>query len=56
MPAVRERRPRRRHVSVNAWAVRVLAAALARDEREREPRQRGGRVGQTYAGWVRSRA
>ena len=40
----------RERLSVNAWLVRVVAAALARDDR---PRQRGGRIGQTYSGWVR---
>jgi hypothetical protein len=38
-------------LSVNAWLVRVAAAALAHDDRR--PRQRGGRVGQAYTGWVR---
>ena len=41
----------RERLSVNAWLVRVAAAALASDDRR--PRQRGGRVGQTYTGWVR---
>jgi hypothetical protein len=31
--------------------VRAAAAALAPDDRR--PRQRGGRVGQGYTGWVR---
>jgi len=43
----------RERLSVNAWAVRVLAAALADDDRARRPRPRGGRVGQSYTGWVR---
>ncbi len=41
----------RERLSVNAWLVRVLGAALARDDRDRRPR--GGRIGQTYTGWVR---
>lgn len=45
--AIRER------LSVNAWLVRVAAAALARDDPDRRPRQRGGRLGQAYTGWVR---
>jgi hypothetical protein len=40
----------RERMSVNAWLVRVVAAALARDDR---PRRHGGRVGQSYTGWVR---
>jgi hypothetical protein len=42
----------RERLSVNSWLVRVVAAAVARDDRDR-PRQPGGRVGQTYTGWVR---
>ena len=41
----------RERLSVNAWLVRVAAAALAHDDRR--PPQRGGRVGQAYTGWVR---
>lgn len=41
----------RERLSVNAWLVRVAAAALEHDDGR--PRQRGGRIGQTYAGWVR---
>lgn len=43
----------RERLSVNAWLVRVVAAALAHDDRDRRPRQRGGRIGQAYTGWVR---
>ena len=43
----------RERLSVNAWVVRVAAAAVARDGRDSGPRQRGGRVGQAYTGWVR---
>jgi len=41
----------RERLSVNAWLVRVVAVALAHDDR-RAP-QRGGRIGQGYTGWVR---
>jgi hypothetical protein len=41
----------RERLSVNAWLVRAVAAAIAHDDRP--PRQRGGRIGQTYTGWVR---
>jgi hypothetical protein len=41
----------RERLSVNAWLVRVAAAAIANDDRP--PRQRGGRIGQAYTGWVR---
>src|SRR3954469_11889020 len=44
-PAAAER------LSVNAWLVRALAAALSPDDRR--TRQRGGRVGQSFTGWVR---
>jgi hypothetical protein len=43
----------RERLSVNAWLVRVAAAALARDDPERRPPQRGGRIGEAYSGWVR---
>ena len=43
----------REHLSVNAWLVRVAAAALANNERDRSARPRGGRLGQGYTGWVR---
>lgn len=44
----------RERLSVNAWLVRVAAAAaLGHDDRDRRPRQRGGRIGQAYTGWVR---
>jgi hypothetical protein len=39
----------RERLSVNAWLVRALAAAVAQGDRPR----RGGRVGQSYTGWVR---
>lgn len=43
----------RERLSVNAWLVRVAAAALARDDPDRRPLQRGGRLGDAYSGWVR---
>jgi hypothetical protein len=42
----------RERLSVNAWLVRVAAAALANDDPDRRPRQRGGRIGQSYTGWA----
>jgi hypothetical protein len=41
----------RERLSVNAWLVRVAAGALAQDDRRPQPR--GGRIGQSYTGWVR---
>jgi hypothetical protein len=41
----------RERLSVNAWLVRAAAAALVHDDQG--PRQRGGRVGQSFTGWVR---
>jgi hypothetical protein len=38
-------------LSVNAWLVRTAAAAVASDDQR--PRQRGGRVGESFTGWVR---
>jgi hypothetical protein len=44
----------RERLSVNAWLVRRVAAALARgDEPQRREQPRGGRIGQSYTGWVR---
>jgi hypothetical protein len=48
-----ERAANREALSVNAWLVRVVAAALARDESGRRPPHRGGRIGESYSGWVR---
>jgi hypothetical protein len=48
-----ERAATREGLSVNAWLVRVVAAALARDESGRRPPHRGGRIGESYSGWVR---
>jgi hypothetical protein len=41
----------RERLSVNAWLVRVAADALAPDDRRLQ--RRGGRLGQSYTGWVR---
>jgi hypothetical protein len=43
----------RERLSVNAWVVRAVAAALAGNEPGRRPRHRGARAGQSYTGWVR---
>ena len=43
----------RERMSVNAWLVRAVAAALTHEDRERPPRGHGGRIGQSYKGWVR---
>jgi hypothetical protein len=48
-----ERAAHREGLSVNAWLVRVVAAALARDDSGRRPPHRGGRIGESYSGWVR---
>jgi hypothetical protein len=40
-------------LSVNAWLIRVVAAAVARDPRDRPRAVRGSRLGQAYTGWVR---
>ena len=40
----------RERMSVNAWLVRAAATAVANDDRR--PRQRGGRLGETFTGWV----
>jgi hypothetical protein len=39
----------RERLSLNAWLVRAVAAALAGDDRQRPS---GGRIGQSYTGWV----
>ena len=41
----------RERMSVNTWLVRAAATAVANDDRR--PRQRGGRLGETFTGWVR---
>jgi hypothetical protein len=48
-----ERAAGREGLSVNAWLVRVTAAALNRNDPNRRRPQRGGRIGDSYSGWVR---
>jgi hypothetical protein len=43
----------RERLSVNAWLVRVAAAALTAPGDSGGPQPRRGRVGQSYTGWVR---
>jgi len=43
----------RERLSVNAWLVRVAAAAVGGDDRAPRPGRRGGRPGQSFTGWVR---
>lgn len=43
----------RERLSVNAWLVRLVASALAHEAGAGRPRLRGGRVGESYTGWVR---
>ncbi len=40
-------------LSVNAWLVRAVAAALEPDDRDRRSGRRSSRYGQQYTGWVR---
>jgi hypothetical protein len=42
----------RERLSVNAWAIRILAGAIAGNPPGREAPRRGGRVGQSFTGWV----
>jgi hypothetical protein len=48
-----EQAANRERLSVNAWLVRVAAAAVSRDDRDRRPPPRGSRIGDSYTGWVR---
>jgi hypothetical protein len=48
-----ERAAGREGMSVNAWLVRVTAAALNRHDPDRRRPQGGGRIGDSYSGWVR---
>jgi hypothetical protein len=43
----------RERLSTNAWLVRAVSTALARDGSDRRPREGGGRFGQSFTGWVR---
>ena len=42
----------RERLSVNSWLVRAVAAALANQDPGRRPPQRGGRIGDSFTGWV----
>jgi hypothetical protein len=48
-----ERAAGREGLSVNAWLVRLTAAALNTNDPDRRRPQRGGRIGDSYSGWVR---
>jgi len=48
-----ERAASREGLSVNAWLVRVTAAVLNTNDPDRRRPQRGGRIGDSYSGWVR---
>jgi hypothetical protein len=48
-----ERAASREGLSVNAWLVRLTAAALNTNDPDRRRPQRGGRIGDSYSGWVR---
>jgi hypothetical protein len=43
----------RERLSINAWLVRAVSTALAREGGDHRPREGGGRVGQSFTGWVR---
>jgi hypothetical protein len=43
----------RERLSVNAWAIRILAGAIAGNPPGRREPLRAGRVGQSFSGWVR---
>jgi hypothetical protein len=49
LKAAAEKAASRERLSLNAWLVRVIGAAIAGDG---EPRSSGGRIGQAYTGWV----
>ena len=51
LKAAVEQAASRERLSVNAWLVRAAAAAVTRDDRP--PLRRGGRIGESYTGWVR---
>lgn len=40
-------------LSVNAWLVRAVSAALEPDDRDQRSARRAPRGGQRYTGWVR---
>jgi hypothetical protein len=43
----------RERLSINSWLVRVVAAALAREDPDRRPARRRGRIGEADTGWAR---
>jgi hypothetical protein len=51
LKAAVEQAASRERLSVNAWLVRAINAAVAGGDQP--PRPRGGRIGQAYTGWVR---
>jgi HicB family len=51
LKAAVEQAAARERQSVNAWLVRAIATAVAHEDRR--PRQRGGRIGESYKGWAR---
>jgi hypothetical protein len=51
LKAAAERAAGRERLSVNAWLVRAVAAAVARDG-HLPRRQRSGRAGESYKGWA----
>jgi hypothetical protein len=50
LKAAAEKAASRERLSLNAWLVRVIGAAVVSDA---EPRPSGSKVGQAYTGWVR---
>ena len=48
-----ERAATREGLSVNSWLVRAVAAALTNRDPGRQTSPRGGRVGESFTGWVR---
>jgi hypothetical protein len=48
-----ERAASRDGLSVNAWLVRLTATALNTNDPDRRRPHRGGRIGDSYSGWVR---
>src|SRR5918997_1641976 len=43
----------RERLSVNAWLIRAAAAAIVHGDPARRAPLRGGRLGDSYTGWVR---
>ena len=53
LKAAAERAASNEGLSVNSWLVRATAAALHTTASDRRRPQRGGRIGDSYSGWVR---